>query len=306
MRCMIPAGFAKSSRPTVLQSRGIRQLQQSLLQRCCTFSTSTTSTSTTSTSTPSTSGWTAQPTRTLSEFVKEYPHLSSIFQQLKLDFCCGGHVPLQDACRERNLDQAKLIQQLEQSVRNHEETEDEQFLRQAIQRADQMDTLALCKNILDVHHEYLKMELPLLQHLMVKVSRVHGDRHEELVEMRDIFLEEYESLANHITEEERLIFEPLTSTSLESIPTDSLKEIVEQIAELEEDHTSTAEVFARLRELSNNLTPPHDACNSYRALFARLQNLEKDVSLHVHKENFILFPRVTAHLAKRKRTETKA
>lgn len=288
LRCSGLSSVAAARRSPALACNALRS--RSLLQRRG-WSTAT--------ATSSEGEWKADVTRTLSNIVKEHPHLSSIFQRQKLDFCCNGHVPLVDACREKNLDLAEMVRELEQSVRDHKVTEDEHFLRLEIQRADQMDTTALCHNILDRHHSYLKMELPLLQHLMVKVARVHGDRHPELPMVRDIFLEEYESLAQHIIDEEKLIFEPFMAAPIESLPTDTLREIVKQISELEKDHTTTAEAFARIRELSDDLNPPFDACNSYRALYARLQNLEVDVNLHVQKENFILFPRITAHLAER-------
>ena len=38
-------------------------------------------------------------------------------------------------------------------------------------------------------------------------------------------------------------------------------------------------------------TPPLDACNTYRATFDGLRQLELDMHQHVHKENNILFPK---------------
>ena len=47
-----------------------------------------------------------------------------------------------------------------------------------------------------------------------------------------------------------------------------------------------------MRALTNDYTPPPDACGTYRALFDSLRELEQDMHCHVHKENSILFPRV--------------
>ncbi|MNY77331.1 Iron-sulfur cluster repair protein YtfE [compost metagenome] len=51
-----------------------------------------------------------------------------------------------------------------------------------------------------------------------------------------------------------------------------------------------------MRELTGGFAPPEDGCNSYRALFAGLAELESDTFTHIHKENNILFPRALAML----------
>ena len=47
-----------------------------------------------------------------------------------------------------------------------------------------------------------------------------------------------------------------------------------------------------MREVTNDYAAPDDACNSYRALYYELEQLEKDLHLHIHLENILLFPRV--------------
>jgi regulator of cell morphogenesis and NO signaling len=49
-----------------------------------------------------------------------------------------------------------------------------------------------------------------------------------------------------------------------------------------------------MRELTNGFTPPPEACNTYRALFAGLAELEEDLHRHIHLENSVLFPQALA------------
>ncbi|MDQ2656718.1 MAG: hemerythrin domain-containing protein, partial [Bacteroidota bacterium] len=51
------------------------------------------------------------------------------------------------------------------------------------------------------------------------------------------------------------------------------------------------ERFAKIVALSNNYTPPADACNTYRVTFALLKEFEADLHMHIHLENNILFPK---------------
>ena len=45
-----------------------------------------------------------------------------------------------------------------------------------------------------------------------------------------------------------------------------------------------------LRKLTNGFLPPPEACNTYRALFAGLAEMESDLHRHIHLENAVLFP----------------
>ncbi|HJM11436.1 MAG TPA: hemerythrin domain-containing protein, partial [Candidatus Marinimicrobia bacterium] len=47
----------------------------------------------------------------------------------------------------------------------------------------------------------------------------------------------------------------------------------------------------KIRELTDNFTVPEGACNTWRALWHGLENLEKDLHQHIHLENNIFFPR---------------
>jgi len=47
--------------------------------------------------------------------------------------------------------------------------------------------------------------------------------------------------------------------------------------------------MAEIRKLSNDFTPPRDACTTYRILYQNLAGFEYDLHKHVHLENNILF-----------------
>ena len=55
------------------------------------------------------------------------------------------------------------------------------------------------------------------------------------------------------------------------------------------EHESAGEAFREISKLSNGYHPPDYACNTYRVLYAKLQEFEQDLHLHVHLENNILF-----------------
>ena len=48
--------------------------------------------------------------------------------------------------------------------------------------------------------------------------------------------------------------------------------------------------MSEIRELTNNYTPPKDACTTFMVTLAELKEFEEDLHKHVHFENNILFP----------------
>ena len=62
------------------------------------------------------------------------------------------------------------------------------------------------------------------------------------------------------------------------------------IAMMQDEHTIEGERFAKIAELTNNYTPPTDACETYKVTFAMLKEFEDDLHKHIHLENNILFP----------------
>ena len=45
--------------------------------------------------------------------VARQPGLSRLFEQVGIDYCCGGKIPLDQACRQKGLDPQQLLIQLE-------------------------------------------------------------------------------------------------------------------------------------------------------------------------------------------------
>lgn len=60
---------------------------------------------------------------------------------------------------------------------------------------------------------------------------------------------------------------------------------------MEEEHETAGELLRQIANLSNNYTPPQGACNTFKALYAKLDEFEQDLHQHVHLENNILFPK---------------
>ena len=67
---------------------------------------------------------------------------------------------------------------------------------------------------------------------------------------------------------------------------------------MEDEHTGAGEILFKIKDLTNDFNPPSGACNTFRALYAKLEEFQNDLFQHIHLENNILFPKAIALEAK--------
>jgi regulator of cell morphogenesis and NO signaling len=220
--------------------------------------------------------------RTVGELVAERPGRSRVFQAFNIDFCCQGGRTLRDACRSRGLALATVVEQLEAEMA--EKTPG--ALNPAV-----FPPAELAAYIVAVHHGFLRRELPRLHAMSERVAQVHGGHTPSLVEMFRVFVGMETELVSHMMKEEQVLFPAIVAMSRDQAAPGYLDGPIECMIH---EHEEVGAALARLRELSHNFQLPPDACNTYRALFAGLRDLEEDVHRHIHLENAVLFPAAQA------------
>ncbi len=225
------------------------------------------------------------PDATVGSLVAARPARARVFERLGIDYCCGGKMPLADACRKNGLDPDTALRMLVAS------DVDSAAPANAVNPAS-LSLAALADHIEQTHHAYLRTELPRLDAITEKVVRVHGDRDPRLSEVRAACLALAEELSSHMAKEERILFPMIRqleqSRDLFVLHCGSLAYPIRQ---MESEHDAAGGGVARMRELTDNFTPPAWACNTYRAMLDGLAQLERDLHQHIHKENNVLFPR---------------
>lgn len=224
---------------------------------------------------------------TVGGLVAERPGRARVFEEFGIDYCCGGRQTLRQACERRNLSPEVVLRRLADA--------------DAERPADEPDWAAaplgrLCDHIVETHHAFLKRELPRVGRLVAKVAGVHGDRHPELVRVRDLFDPFARDMEMHMAKEEQVLFPLIRRLAAgEAVPMSPAGPI--HVMEAEHDQAGAA--VEEMRRLTDGFRPPEGACNSYRAMLAGLHEIEQDLHRHVHKENNILFPRAQGLAAAR-------
>lgn len=223
---------------------------------------------------------------TVSDLVVERPGRSRVFEGLDIDYCCGGGVPLAEACAGAGLDLEEVIAELERL--EDEQDGDESGLAR-------MGMSELVDHIEETHHVYLREELPRLSFLVDKVANVHGGAHPELLELREVFEGLRAELEEHTAKEERMLFPACKELEgAKESPTFRFGTVKNPIAAMMREHVDAGDGLGRIRELTRRYAVPEDACNTFRVMLDGLEELERDTHYHIFKENSILFPRAAA------------
>ena len=63
------------------------------------------------------------------------------------------------------------------------------------------------------------------------------------------------------------------------------------------EHVDHGAQLERLMQLTQDATPPDGACNTWRALYAGVAQLNDDLINHIRLENNVLFAHFDAHSA---------
>lgn len=220
--------------------------------------------------------------RTVGELVAERPGRSRIFQSLGLDFCCQGGRTLQEACERKQIAVDLVVDQLEAELADK--------AAPAFNPAE-LPAHELAEYIVETHHEFLREELPRLHAMAERVANVHGAHTPSLVEVFRIFLGVEEELTSHMAKEEQILFPAVVAMSRGEVTPMSLDGPIHCMIH---EHDEVGNALAVLRDLTGGFRPPTEACNTYRALFAGLEDLEADLHRHIHLENSVLFPAAQA------------
>jgi len=222
----------------------------------------------------------------IGELVAQDYRAASVFKKYKIDFCCNGNRTISEACEKSKIDPLKILSDLDTATQTSESSID--F------KSWPLDLLA--DYIEKKHHRYVEEKTLEIKPYLAKICTVHGEHHPELFKINEEFLESAGALAAHMKKEELIIFPFIrkmvkSKNNIQSIEKPGFGTVQNPIAMMMDDHEAEGERFVRIAELSNDYTPPEDACNTYRVTLALLKEFEDDLHLHIHLENNILFPK---------------
>ena len=223
--------------------------------------------------------------KTIADVVSDDISTASIFKKYNLDFCCGGGITVEKACEKNNIDASSLISDLN-AVKSSNSAPDLNF--------KDWDATFLIDYIVNVHHKYVTENSDIIYEFSQKVATVHGEHSPEVIRIAELVEKMVADLQPHMMKEERVLFpaiKELVANKGASFPFGSINN---PISMMEDEHEQVGEFAKEIITLSNNFQAPDWACNTYKALYFKLDEFINDLFQHIHLENNILFKKVKA------------
>ncbi|HSC54885.1 MAG TPA: iron-sulfur cluster repair di-iron protein [Phnomibacter sp.] len=222
----------------------------------------------------------------IGELVASDYRTAAVFKRNGVDFCCNGNTTISDACQKKKIDELALIEDLVAITSSTNSDTNVDF------QSWPLDLLA--DYIEKRHHRYVELKIREITPFLNKVARVHGERHPELLEVESLFRASAIELSEHMIKEERIVFPFVRQLVTGAETVSGLRSVQQPIAVMMNEHSAEGERFRRIAEITNDYTPPADACNTYMVTFKLLQEFEENLHEHIHLENNILFPKAIA------------
>lgn len=221
----------------------------------------------------------------LGEVVTVYPAVVKKFNDMELDYCCGGSKSLEVALKEKGVDVDKFVEDLNKEFKEFK-FENSQYVDWREKSSEE-----LINHIVETHHGETFRLLKEIDPLMVKVFRVHFSHGPELLmKVHSLFGKLKCELEEHLLKEENILF-PLMIKYDQAKDEKEKKEIEEDIRIIVNEHEAAGDILKELAEVTDDYKVPEWGCISFKLLYDYLHDLEKDLFIHIHKENNILFPR---------------
>lgn len=209
------------------------------------------------------------PGQSLGQIAVGLPGATAVFRRHRLDFCCGGQVSLAQAAAEKGLDAQAVLAELA-------------GLQRSVAAPARNDPPALIDHILTRYHEVHRQQLPELIRMARRVEAVHRAHPRVPSGLGDLLEAMHAELLSHMQKEELILFPMLRAGGHPFAH--------QPIGVMRAEHVAHGATLEKLAAMTDDVTPPADACNTWRALYAGLDQLRDDLMDHIHLENNLLFP----------------
>jgi regulator of cell morphogenesis and NO signaling len=211
----------------------------------------------------------------LGELALSIPRASALFRKYDMDYCCGGKQTLARAASRKELDVEAIEAELAQLA---EEPADKDWRSVAL--AEIID------HIIVRYHDRHREQLPELILQATKVERVHADKASVPRGLAKYLSMLHEELSSHMMKEEQILF-PMIKQGMG-------RRANGPISVMESEHDDAGELLEVIKHTTNNVTPPADACTTWKAMYNGINELIDDLMEHISLENNVLFPHALA------------
>ena len=224
------------------------------------------------------------------DIVVTHPETRVVLERLGIDYCCGGKTSLTQAAQHAGVSVDQVLAELDRALeagRSSDSAED-WAAASATELADYIER---------THHVFMREQLPRLVGLLDKTLRAHAQRHGDMLkQLQRSLIALRTDIELHLAKEEQILFPFIRQIEAWQqgggpVPEMHCGTVANPIGQMEFEHEQAGEILARIRAITSDFRLPEDACETCRALYDGLREMESDLHEHIHLENNILFPK---------------
>lgn len=227
---------------------------------------------------------------TVAEIVRKDYRTAEVFSKYGIEYCCGAKWPLATICIMKGIEENVLIKELEKAART--------ILLPTTLSFENWSVDFLVDYIINIHHYYLEKKLPDLEIALTDFVLDHSKKYPYLNTLLSHFGKFHSECLLHLKYEEEVIFPYIRQiahafTKKESFAHQLVRILRKPVGKMiDQDLELFVNNFPVFRELTNNYTPPVNACTNHHVILAKLKELDYDMAQHIYLENDILFPKI--------------
>lgn len=216
----------------------------------------------------------------IGQIVARHPYAAEVLNKYKIDYTFNGESTLEDAIQKSGLTTEKVVDEIDLAVDEYA------VINPDIIYWENEPINKILDHIEVKHHSFMSQALEELSGLFGDISP-----EDNLSDLKDLFFRLKTDMLDHQSKEEKQLFPLLREYSAKR--TKELRDkAVAYLTSTEDEHDEAGRLFKRINELTNDFSLPEGSSLLLKKIYGKLDELEKDMFLHIHMENSILFKMV--------------
>jgi regulator of cell morphogenesis and NO signaling len=213
--------------------------------------------------------------KTVRALVLAQPASRRVLERFGIDYCCGGEQPLGAAIAEAGADRQEVLSALKEAAARPRAPEEPDW--QAMSMTD------MANHIERQHHAFMRREMPRIEELLARVRRAHAAAHGRMLgELTQTFTALRTEIEMHLMKEEQVLFPYLRKLEAYAAgrgerPTIHCITVVNPITQMRHEHEQAGAALLEMREMTDDYAVPPDGCESFRAAYDALGEMEADL-----------------------------
>ena len=226
--------------------------------------------------------------KTIAEIVSEHRSTAEVFDNYHVDYCTCGSLVIKECIEETEISIDALLKDLQNAI-SKEPDNNINF--------NELSIPELIEIIRLDHHEYLRGKISELTSLSQQMKRENVIKN--IDKIHDLLMSSFDHLAPHMLREEKVMFpyleymEHMVGQGKAPKPP-SFGKVKKSVADMLDEHRDSTNMLEELRELTKDFTAPEKATKEINLFFNELKGLDKNLRMHIHLENNVLFNKAKA------------